>query len=593
MAGWYLFAMKRSRLSVAIVVAVSVIAAPSFAAVKAGAKCTKAGATSTTGGMKYTCVKSGNKLVWNKGVTTKVAVKPAVLPSNSSQPSPSPSRAIETKNFLISDSRITSSKDLTALDICKTTDITSDTSSKGESLFKNGFPRSSQTLSGQKQAKVLVIPMSFKDLPFHTEKVRRGNTTSSDLEILNEVIPRVESAFKELSLGRFEMKIDVLPKSEWWTFSENQPFKFEWGVNNWGSILELISQHKSTFKFEGYDSYIFLSGHGPNGLQSSQIAQGGFDTPMKNSKDGHINTVLMAGRFADSGIWVHELGHSLFGFEDLYLFNDPGKQKSKDIDVPLNWDLMANANKAELLQWNRLLMGWLSDGEVRCLSDQKSTIHYLSEFSGNTDPSLLLINVVPGVTLAAETRGVGSSEKGLLIYMINTYTPHGEGPILAQNSLITKGQSKAMIGWEFMVLDSNSEGTLLSVTKTDVDKFVPPPFKPAPNNSGQSTSQIKPTRGDIVPNGYLKAKATWEVTGHQSYRLYVTDVVDFQKVYFESGYVNDSRSTIVVEITGLECNKQFRTMTEFFREKDGKGERIVMPSLQLRDLPCQDPTKKP
>ncbi len=72
--------MKRSRLFLAFVVAISLIAAPSFAAVKAGAKCTKAGATSTTGGKKYTCVKSGSKLVWNKGVAVKAAAKPNLNP---------------------------------------------------------------------------------------------------------------------------------------------------------------------------------------------------------------------------------------------------------------------------------------------------------------------------------------------------------------------------------------------------------------------------------------------------------------------------------------------------------------------------------
>ncbi len=72
--------MKRSRLFLAFVLAISLIAAPSFAAVKAGAKCTKAGATSTTDGKKYTCVKSGNKLVWNKGVSVKAAAKPNLNP---------------------------------------------------------------------------------------------------------------------------------------------------------------------------------------------------------------------------------------------------------------------------------------------------------------------------------------------------------------------------------------------------------------------------------------------------------------------------------------------------------------------------------
>ena len=60
---------------------------PVQALTKAGAKCSKAGATSTSAGKKYTCIKSGKNLVWNKGVTVKkaVVVKKAVCPSKSSQ----------------------------------------------------------------------------------------------------------------------------------------------------------------------------------------------------------------------------------------------------------------------------------------------------------------------------------------------------------------------------------------------------------------------------------------------------------------------------------------------------------------------------
>ena len=44
------------------------------AAIKTGAKCSKHKATTTVNGMKYTCIKSGNKLVWGKGVPVKKAV---------------------------------------------------------------------------------------------------------------------------------------------------------------------------------------------------------------------------------------------------------------------------------------------------------------------------------------------------------------------------------------------------------------------------------------------------------------------------------------------------------------------------------------
>ena len=43
------------------------------AAPKAGAPCTKAGATEIASGKKFTCTKSGKKLKWNKGVAVSSA----------------------------------------------------------------------------------------------------------------------------------------------------------------------------------------------------------------------------------------------------------------------------------------------------------------------------------------------------------------------------------------------------------------------------------------------------------------------------------------------------------------------------------------
>jgi hypothetical protein len=56
--------------------------APANAATnKAGTKCNKHKATTTIKGMKYTCIKSGNKLVWSKGVLVKkAALKQGICP---------------------------------------------------------------------------------------------------------------------------------------------------------------------------------------------------------------------------------------------------------------------------------------------------------------------------------------------------------------------------------------------------------------------------------------------------------------------------------------------------------------------------------
>ena len=549
------------------------------AAPKPGTACKKVGQTSTSAGIKYTCIKSGKKLVWNKGVEVKKAT-----PS----PTPTTEPSAQSKNLLATDSRITPTSALTPIASCKTGDMTPDYAWGGKILNRNGFPRPDISVAGKKSAKILVVPIIFKDLPFREEKIQRGQIFSSDLDLLNETIPYIKESFKTLSVQRFEVEIDVLPKSQWFVFDRDNPLSGVWGVDNFTTLMEMIEKEKPDFKFDGYDTFAFITGNGMPGQSGLGSAQASHPR-VKNSQSGFMNAILMVGGITSTTLWVHEFGHSLFSFEDLYLFSQASTgapRKLGELSVPNKWDLMADSSKVSLLGWNKFLIGWLYDSEVRCISEQKSSIHYLSNRETSNDTKLLTINLAPGVTLAAEAKNASGTDKGLLLYLINTHISHGEGPILTQNTLITKGQSKSWLGWQINVLDSNEEGVLIEAVKTDIDKFVPPPPKPAENNPGQPTSPIRVTRGDIVPTGSLQARATWNVTGHESYRLYVTDVVDFQKVYFETGYVNDSRNPLVIDIKGLVCKKEFRTMTEFFTEKNGKGERLVMPSFQLRDLPC-------
>ena len=69
----------------------SAFSVPSQAATIAGTKCTKVGSTKTTGGVKYFCVKSGNKLVWNKGIAVKTTPTPKATVTASKSPTPTKS----------------------------------------------------------------------------------------------------------------------------------------------------------------------------------------------------------------------------------------------------------------------------------------------------------------------------------------------------------------------------------------------------------------------------------------------------------------------------------------------------------------------
>jgi hypothetical protein len=90
--------MKRSlprrfaTLFFVLLLAISLGGAVEAATPKAGAACKKAGTTAVSAGKKFTCVKSGKKLLWDKGVviTPVVTKSPMPTPSTSASTTPTP-----------------------------------------------------------------------------------------------------------------------------------------------------------------------------------------------------------------------------------------------------------------------------------------------------------------------------------------------------------------------------------------------------------------------------------------------------------------------------------------------------------------------
>ena len=76
---------KRFSTTMTVAIVLFAFASPAHALVKAGSKCSKLNATATVSGKKYTCIKSGAKLVWNKGVIVKksTTLKAGVCPQAS------------------------------------------------------------------------------------------------------------------------------------------------------------------------------------------------------------------------------------------------------------------------------------------------------------------------------------------------------------------------------------------------------------------------------------------------------------------------------------------------------------------------------
>ena len=74
---------RRGHIAIGVVLLLTLTTPLNAAAPKAGAKCTKKNLTATSSGKLFTCIQSGKKLIWNKGVA---------IPKPTPTPSPSPSK---------------------------------------------------------------------------------------------------------------------------------------------------------------------------------------------------------------------------------------------------------------------------------------------------------------------------------------------------------------------------------------------------------------------------------------------------------------------------------------------------------------------
>ena len=83
--------MKKGVVGLSLLLTISLIPAYSATPPKAGSVCSKQGVTKTFQGKKFTCIKSGKKLVWNKVVILKKATQTHTpTPTTTGTPTPTP-----------------------------------------------------------------------------------------------------------------------------------------------------------------------------------------------------------------------------------------------------------------------------------------------------------------------------------------------------------------------------------------------------------------------------------------------------------------------------------------------------------------------
>jgi hypothetical protein len=91
--------MRKIALGVLVFISLAMLPTSAANTPKAGASCKKVGTSQTFKSIKYTCIKSGKKLVWNKGVKVSVSIP---LPTASPTPTVTPTATStpEAKSFI-------------------------------------------------------------------------------------------------------------------------------------------------------------------------------------------------------------------------------------------------------------------------------------------------------------------------------------------------------------------------------------------------------------------------------------------------------------------------------------------------------------
>ena len=456
--------MRRLLAGLVAVLSLSLITAQlSAAAVTPGAKCSKAGATSTYNGKKYTCVKSGKKLVWNKGVAVaKPAPAASATPTPVATPTPTPTPTA-TVNV--------PSQPFTYSDPCE-----KDPETPAEWLQFDSWYRSTgndcvgpfRIVETTLTSSVPTTPTNFTPLDIATCKIPRNPAKQNTLGF--ETDPGRLAFFNSMKHPSPDTVYQVVPiytldapdrgtrpsedykkyfdfMTAWTKHASDNGSKVEFRVPE--KYLEfpeniasynLIHERKqedairfnaalakyvdSKIDFKGTNVVIVLL---PPGSKGGIVQQAGLHRIITNEGEFIISTfppyTIESGfsgtNFLHPMWWIHELQHVGIGFDD---------NNQTDEDAPHQWGVISRYAATDLLGWQKWLASFWSDNQVICLSKTaSSTAWIIPSQIKNSGKKLIAIPVdSKRVILIESMRSTGLnfkmpvSTQGALVYIVDT-----------------------------------------------------------------------------------------------------------------------------------------------------------------------------
>ena len=414
---------------------------PAVSAVKTGAACSKVGSIAVQAGKKFTCVKSGKKLIWNKGVSLPKPV-PTPTPSTSSAPanteqatvaptptpSPTPTQKQETKPA--SQQYANPTEPSSSIEACK---IKEDNNNRRNSAFQlpTGFPGTTSLATKTGTVKWALIPIDFPDM--------RGSANFRSR--VDEQMKLVSEWFETVSEGKF--KVEWVVANNWVTvpnptsqYSIKQSMNLGDAPNGEKLFKDAMAAADPVFDFTNVQTVNFIL---PEGQKFVEESSQGFpwDKAVSELKlnEGKISSFAMPGTFFDQlnrqywSYWVHEFGHAM---------GIPHIGSSRIANAYMNLDIMGNQDgfAKELSGWHRFVAGWLAEEKVYCqefskLGNPEVTLVPLSDTKNGI--KMTVIQISNNRALVIESRRetkfactMPSKKNGVLVYIYDATKSHGE-----------------------------------------------------------------------------------------------------------------------------------------------------------------------
>jgi hypothetical protein len=457
----------------------SFLSAPAFGAAKPGATCSKAGVTSIISGKKYTCTKSGRKLVWDKGTLIEKATSAstgnnsanASTPVNAINPTSAvlggPCNGFEGKSIINSEGQsllckveidgnthwvstgltqafpATQDKNdsnnvptlvSSAVSTCKIQD------SRSTKIQPNniGFPHTTDLFPVQGEIKIAFIPVDFTDAPGVTDPYVNSNAT----------FLKMKDWYTYFSNGKIALQAQ---QSHQWFHSSRKSADIQnlhptGSANTTQSLADSLAQEwidstGDNFNFMGVTAIFFDfpstvkgMGEGTQGRYGSQGLGVVF-----NTKQGKISSFYNTTGdywFRDDGgatatqkqnhqwsYYIHEMLHSTG-----LALHAPGN--GFPISLATQQTGTPQGFSGILDVWELFLLGWLNDEQIFCtskseLSSGSISLTPIDEKTNGVKAGIVALSSTKAIVVQSRRPVDWSSElpsqaTGLNIYVVDT-----------------------------------------------------------------------------------------------------------------------------------------------------------------------------